>query len=657
VSPPNIAYSALLLIAGTTCLFVAIIILQARQKATGAVALTSLLLALAWWDTTYGLFWSGTPGLTKYFWLDATYIGVVIVPAALFVFSLQITNKQDWLKRPLSTFIYLEPVFVLISLLTDPYHGLFFAGKREENSAMILDAGPIFWLNVVYSYALILFVTIVIVRSFFRSSGIYRKQLGIILLGIAFSWLNSIIFFMGLRPLPNADNTPFSFTITAVAFAFAVGKYHLLELIPVARGNLVEKMTEGVLVIDTHDRIVDMNPAAQRLLNINVNMFGRPVEEVINNWRRYEEITSNFKQNQIEIELDGISKKQVDMQVASIADGGKKDVGRLITLHDVSNRRQVEEKLQQLSRAVEQSPASIVITDRKGRIEYVNLRFTEVTGYSREEAIGKNPRILKTDKTPPETHRQLWKALASGREWRGEFVNRKKNGEEYYESASISPIINSEGMITHYLAVKEDITRQKRTEQELRNKNQILQFQLEAIEKLRAELQEQAIRDPLTGLYNRRYLAETQERELARAVREGYPVSFVMIDIDNFKNVNDTFGHEVGDQVLQKLAALIQNLTRVGGIICRYGGEEILAILPNVTEETALHITDRWREAFMNLTLSAELGPVKATVSCGISTYPLHGGTANELIALADKAMYQAKAAGRNRVVAWQSAG
>ena len=320
---------------------------------------------------------------------------------------------------------------------------------------------------------------------------------------------------------------------------------------------------------------------------------------------------------------------------------------------ELTERKQVEEKLQKLSRAVEQSPASIVITDTEGGIEYVNPRFTEVTGYSAEEVIGKNPRVLKTDKTPRETHLQLWQELTAGREWHGEFINRKKNGEEYYESASISPVMNDQGIVTHYLAVKEDITNQKMAEKELRNKNQILQFQLEAIEKLQADLREQAIRDPLMGLYNRRYLVETQERELAHALREGYKVGFVMIDIDHFKKVNDTFGHEVGDQVLRNLATLLKDQTRLGDIVCRYGGEEIVVILLNVTGETAFQITDRWRVAFMNSNLPVECVQVKCTISCGISIHPTHGGTANELITLADKAMYQAKAAGRNRVVLW----
>jgi PAS domain S-box-containing protein len=137
--------------------------------------------------------------------------------------------------------------------------------------------------------------------------------------------------------------------------------------------------------------------------------------------------------------------------------------------HDVLEQR-VEERtaeLKKLSIAVEQSPASVVITDPRGTIEYVNSRFCQVTGYTVEEAVGRNPNLLKSGKTPPEVYRKLWKTLSSGGEWRGELLNKKKNGEEFWESASISPIKNEEDEITHFVAVKEDITERKRMEQEI----------------------------------------------------------------------------------------------------------------------------------------------------------------------------------------------
>src|ERR1035437_4795938 len=134
----------------------------------------------------------------------------------------------------------------------------------------------------------------------------------------------------------------------------------------------------------------------------------------------------------------------------------------LTVLHDVSERNRMDEQLRQLSRAVEQSPASIVITDPDGNITYVNARFTELTGYTFAEAVGKKTNILKSGEMPAEIYEQLWQSIKAGREWRGEFHNKKKNGELYWESASISPITNEAGKITHFLAVKEDITDKKK---------------------------------------------------------------------------------------------------------------------------------------------------------------------------------------------------
>jgi PAS domain S-box-containing protein len=135
-------------------------------------------------------------------------------------------------------------------------------------------------------------------------------------------------------------------------------------------------------------------------------------------------------------------------------------------VRDITERKRMEEKLRQLSRAVEQSPASIVITNRAGDIEYVNPKFVQVTGYTLAEVLGKNPRVLKSGEKSPEAYRELWQTITAGKEWNGEFHNKKKNGELYWESASISPIRDLAGHVTHYVGVKEDITTRKQTEAE-----------------------------------------------------------------------------------------------------------------------------------------------------------------------------------------------
>ncbi|MBX7258464.1 MAG: PAS domain S-box protein [Candidatus Hydrogenedentes bacterium] len=162
----------------------------------------------------------------------------------------------------------------------------------------------------------------------------------------------------------------------------------------------------------------------------------------------------------------------------------KLDDGVVLLFQDISGRKAAEGELRKLSRAVEQSPASIVITNAEGDIEYVNPKFCEITGYTRGEVIGKNPRVLKSGEMPESKYKALWKALTSGQEWRGEFHNRKKSGELFWELASISPIVDADGSITHFIAVKEDITERKRSEEELRRMNRALRALSECNEAL-----------------------------------------------------------------------------------------------------------------------------------------------------------------------------
>ncbi|HZU85947.1 MAG TPA: diguanylate cyclase, partial [Anaerolineaceae bacterium] len=342
-----------------------------------------------------------------------------------------------------------------------------------------------------------------------------------------------------------------------------------------------------------------------------------------------------------------------DLMLSPVQEQGGRVLGRMFLFHDVTERKEAEDRLRQLSRAVEQSPATIVITDTRGNIEYVNPKFTMLTGYSFEEALGNNPRILKSELNSPEIYPPLWQTILAGNEWRGEFINRKKNGELYYESASISPILDAKGVISHFLAVKEDITERKHAEEQQRLLNQMLQAQLAEIQALQAVLQEQAIRDPLTGLYNRRYLYETMERELARAVREGSPVGFVMIDVDKFKEINDRHGHAAGDLVLQNLADEMKTQTRASDIVCRYGGEEFLVVMLNATLEGATGYAEKLCRTFRDSRVKYGEEEIRATLSIGVAGFPLHGTTSQQVLAAADNAMYQAKGEGRDRVVVW----
>jgi PAS domain S-box-containing protein len=246
--------------------------------------------------------------------------------------------------------------------------------------------------------------------------------------------------------------------------------------------RLFEKSPEGIVILDGDDCIVEMNREFQ-------NMFGYSIEEIrgkkVNDVvvppelkAEAEKLSWGVYHDQI-VQFDTVRKRKdgtlIDVSVlgSPITLGGT-NVGCYGIYRDISERKRAEEQLLMLSRAVEQSPASIVITDMNGIIEYVNARFVQVTGYTSEEAIGQNPRLLSSHLEPREKYAQLWSTITSGGEWHGEFLNRKKNGELYWEFASISPIKNRDGVPKHYLAVKEDITERKKAEEQLAQDRNLL---------------------------------------------------------------------------------------------------------------------------------------------------------------------------------------
>lgn len=193
------------------------------------------------------------------------------------------------------------------------------------------------------------------------------------------------------------------------------------------------------------------------------------------------------------------------------------------------------------------------------------------------------------------------------------------------------------------------------SEQSLQAINETLQRQLAENKVLHDQLSEQAIRDPLTGLYNRRYLESIAARELARCRRDAQCLCIVMIDLDHFKHVNDTYGHPAGDAVLKKLATMLHDKIRATDIACRYGGEEFLLLLPNMPPDVSISRAEQWCAEFAAATVQAGNADIQTTLSMGIATYPLHADSIDELIRCADIALYRAKALGRNRAIVYHN--
>ena len=344
--PPNIYYSTALLIAGLACLVVAIGVWHLRSAATGARSLVVFMLGLAWWSITYAIFWAGIPGPSPYFWLDMTMVGANIVPTALLVFALEIALLRQWLIPSVILGLIVEPVTMTMLLFTDPWHDLYLGGKRALNTTMLQNGGPASWTHLYYSYLLIFAAILILVVAWRRSAGYFRKQIGTLLVAIIGPLAINIISVSYGAILPNADMTPFLFSVTALVMAYSLWHYRLLDVAPIANDVIIENMNEGVLVFDAQNRITAINPAAQKILKLNpAQVIGKPSVDALANWTDLATHSLDAHPAE-EIAIgEGDACRWYKLHVSPLQDNRNRSVGRVAMLHNVTEQKQARDAL------------------------------------------------------------------------------------------------------------------------------------------------------------------------------------------------------------------------------------------------------------------------------------------------------------------------
>ncbi len=295
---------------------------------------------------------------------------------------------------------------------------------------------------------------------------------------------------------------------------------------------------------------------------------------------------------------------------------------------DLSERKRAEERLREAAAVFETTREGVMITDADQRIVMVNTAFTAITGYTEEEVAGATPQMLASGRHDAEFFAAMWAGIGAGGYWQGEIWNRRKDGEVYPELLSISAVTDGAGKITNYVGVFADISRLKASETEL-------DFLVH--------------HDPLTELPNRALLLSYLEHGIRAAQRDNTRVALLMLDLDRFKDVNDSFGHGAGDELLRQVAERLSARLRGLDAVARLGGDEFAVMLQEVVhaEDAALTANDIITSLQQPWTLSNG-AEVRLGVSIGISLYPDHGGSTQELLQHADAALYQAKHEGRS---------
>lgn len=293
-------------------------------------------------------------------------------------------------------------------------------------------------------------------------------------------------------------------------------------------------------------------------------------------------------------------------------------------LKQIQNR---ERELQKLSRAVQSSASAIMITDTAGIIQYVNPKFSAINEYTAEEAIGKPVSILKSGETSAQAYENMWRTLLSGEEWRGEYKNRRKSGQFYWCMEAVSVIKDESGKVTHFVASMEDVTDRKFAE---------------------ATIYRLAYYDPLTELPNRRFFMEKLSQATLWNNRSDSLIALCYLDLDRFKDINDTLGHNVGDKLLKAIGQRLRLCLRSMDTICRLGGDEFAILLLKVHNDKDITVVaDKIMQSVKHPVL-IEGHELYVTTSIGISIYPADARNVDDLFRNADTALYYAKERGKN---------
>jgi diguanylate cyclase (GGDEF)-like protein/PAS domain S-box-containing protein len=414
--------------------------------------------------------------------------------------------------------------------------------------------------------------------------------------------------------------------------------------------TLINTLPDAVFFKDGAGRWLTVNPVGRSLFRAeNIPWSGKNEEELIALQPELAEIhrtckisderawAKGFHDISIEIVPDAHgNKRHFEVAKVPLFEPDGKRHALVVVGRDITERIQSEEGLRLAASVFECSREGILITTAGDdpRILRTNRAFTEITGYLPEEIIGQNPSVLKSGRQDESFYREMWQIIITQGAWHGEIWNRRKNGEIYPEWVSITAVKDAQGNTTHYVAILEDLSEIKHTQ---------------------GKLEEMANHDPLTGLPNRRLLNELLEHAIRRAGREQGKIAVLFIDLDRFKIVNDTLGHQVGDALLTQVSERISHAIRESDLLARLGGDEFIVVMDSLRNEDAAAAVARKIIHVVAQPFYIDAHEIFIGASIGISLYPIDGQSPADLIKSADIAMYQVKNESRNNFCFYSS--
>ena len=653
-------------------------LLWPRRAIPGGLPLALLMLAVAEWSLTDGLQNAAVGTPTKVFWSKVSYLGITSSPVLLFTFALEYSHIKKWLTRRNLILLFAIPVITLIMAITNEWHRLvwssFTPSPVPDSNILIYGHGAWFWVAVSYIYILLSTAIIILIWTTIRFQHIYRRQAIALLIGVPLPVFSNVLYVLDFGPIRGMDFTPLAFMLTGLILTLGIYRLQLFDLVPVARDKLIEDMSDGVLVLDTKNRIVDINPAAQRLIQSSgSSLIGQPIEVAL---AANADLVSRYRdvmETQTEINVGGNEPRYLDVRIYPLYDRGKRFTGRLFVLREITERRKSEEaevKARRIAEALQETSLAISSTLEFNRILNMILEqigyvlvfdnasislvqgdefvLIALRGFERVEGlVGSrwplegSPNLQVLQERRPVNYPDIEADFSLYYQLPRDTIRSMLMIPLFYKDLVVGFLNLGSEEQDHFTAEDEHVAAAFAAQVAVALENS----------RLYEESQRLATIDTLTGLYNRRQFFFLAEKEIERARRYNKQLAVIMVDLDQFKAINDTYGHLVGDQVLRAVAKACNQALRKVDIVGRYGGEEFTIILPEIGLEGAKYVAERLRTLIAAIEIKTDQGLVKVTISQGLAASDEKHNTLEILLERADKALYTAKSTGGNQVV------
>jgi len=660
-----------------------------RPVTAGGRNLAFLMAAIFGWALTAAIEAAAVADTAKIIWSKAEYLGIATTPLLLFLFALRYSRSSAWLTPWKRVLLWTVPLATLGLAATNEWHHLIWTGfspaTDTEIHLLVYHHGPFFWIHVAYSYSLLIITTILILKTYSRARDIQRRQALALLFALPWPWLGNLVYLAGLTASAGHDYTSLGFTLAGLFLLWGMYRLQLVDLIPVAREKVIESMGESLIVLDELGRVATINPSAHDLLaeigapNGNApatRIIGTPASALFSSWPELAGHLMRPSAGQRELTWgEGERARFYNLQLSPLAGGTEEVSGWVAVLYDVTRLKQAEtsavlarriaETLQEAGLALSSTLNSVetsamilkliqkVIPFDAGAFlvaEGPELRLAGLEGIAEcSNLIGQSYPIAGC---------QLCNLVVQHRR---PLITESIRREDILLPLPLDfdvrsylgvPIVFQDhvtGLLALYSRGTNHFAAGDVRVAELFANQAAIALQNARLFRQMSEL---AVTDNLTGLANRRGFFELAEKEAVRAHRYKRSVCMVMFDIDDFKKVNDTHGHLIGDQVLRVLASTVRRAIRATDTVCRFGGDEFLILMPEAGLEQAMATAERLRQKISTeMVVVTAGGQFSLTISLGVVS--LDGGdgeTVERLIERADAAMYKAKAAGKNRV-------